>query len=263
LTNIFVYRVRRIHWSWSLLGVILLAGCNGPKSPTAPSDVDVLSSTTSTANYDFRYSSGDAVDGPRQEAFHDWLLAYLGFSTTRRIQYFKYRDPEHMRRLRGVAANGDSDPPAFAVHSIFPWDQHEAIHVYTALIGRPSDFFNEGIAVALSYDPLGDRFVSIWRTVPIHDIARNLRRNGTLPRIAFIAETDPFRRLNDDVSYPVSGSFISFMLDQSGAQAMKAFFQTSSRFDRLATIETRFRASFGASLQEAEARWHVFLEMRD
>ncbi|HSL23160.1 MAG TPA: hypothetical protein VK886_16645 [Vicinamibacterales bacterium] len=238
-------------------GTLVLGACGDPAGPSAS---DVLSETTSTTHFEFHYSPGDAVDAPRQEAYHDWVLPYLDVAVSRKLQYFKYRDRAHLHRVTRKATNGWADPPAFAVHAIWPWDAHEAVHIYTALFGRPSDFFNEGIAVALSYDPLGGRFVSLWNNQAIHDIASNLLRTRALPSIPSIAEADTFRRQNDQVAYPVAGSFVSFVLDQRGVPAMKAFFGASSQDDRLGVIESRFSASFGWSLAEAEARWHEFLQ---
>lgn len=39
------------------------------------------------------------------------------------------------------------------LHTIWPFDNHEVVPVLTAPIGRPSDFFNEGIAVSFQTDP--------------------------------------------------------------------------------------------------------------
>ena len=127
--------------------------------------------------------SGDSVETERQEAFHAWVVNQLQIVPPRRLQYRKYRDRAHMQRVTGQLTNGWADPPAWTAHSIWTWDAHEAVHVYTAVIGRPSDFFNEGIAVALSVDPSAGRFVSLWNNTPIDDIARSLHRTGTLPAI--------------------------------------------------------------------------------
>ena len=66
-----------------------------------------------------------------------------GISLDRRITYYKYRDRSHMSSVTGQVTNGWADPPAFAIHTIWPWDNHEVVHVMTALIGRQPDFFNE------------------------------------------------------------------------------------------------------------------------
>ena len=227
--------------------------------PTTPSAADQLTQSQVTAHIEFRFSDGDAVDAPRQEAFYDWVIPELGVSPPRRLQYRKYRDRGHLQRVTGQDTNGFADPPAWIVHSIWPWDAHEAVHVYTALIGRPSDFFNEGIAVALSFDPLGGRFVSLWNNTPIDTIARQHLIAGTLPSIAGMAETEAFRRISDQISYPAAGSFVSFLLRERGMPAMRTFFQGGSRDESLAALEARFIVTFGWSLTEAETRWRAYL----
>jgi hypothetical protein len=237
---------------------LVLAGC-GSGGPTEPSSADRLSESVASAHVDFHFASGDNVDAPRQEAFHEWAVQRLGVTMPSRLQYNKYRDRNHMQRVSGQLTNGWADPAAFTAHSIWNFDPHEALHVYTALIGRPSDFFNEGIAVALSFDPLAGRFTSLWNSAPIDEIARGLLRGGAMPALASMTETTAFRRLSEQTSYPAAGSFVSFMLGVRGMAATQTFFRTSSRQDAQATIESRFSDAFGLSLSEAEVRWRSSL----
>ena len=234
-------------------------GCGDDVSPNSPSPADALTGSATSANIDFFFSQGDSVETDRQEAFHAWVVNQLQIVPPRRLQYRKYRDRAHMQRVTGQLTNGWADPPAWTAHSIWTWDAHEPVHVYTAVIGRPSDFFNEGIAVALSVDPSAGRFVSLWNNTPIDDIARSLHRTGTLPAIPEIVETEAFRRLPDQTSYPAAGSFIGYVLRTSGMDAMRTFFQSSSRADTQAIIASRFRDAFGRSLTDAEAGWRAFL----
>jgi hypothetical protein len=92
-----------------------------------------------TDHVSFRLSPGDGVDPARQEAHYAWATALLGVSLPSQLQYFKYRDREQMARLTGQPANGFAVPGRLEVHAIFEWDAHEALHVYSALLGRPSD----------------------------------------------------------------------------------------------------------------------------
>jgi hypothetical protein len=240
------------------LGCLALASC-GADGPTTPSAADQLSRTQVTAHIEFQFSEGDAVDAARQEAYYDWVIPYIGVSPPQRLQYRKYRDRGHLQRVTGQSTNGFADPPGWVVHTIWPWDAHEAVHVYTALIGRPPDFFNEGIAVALSFDPLEGRFVSLWNNTPIDTIARQHLSAGTLPAISGLAETEAFRLVADQLSYPVAGSFVGFLVRERGMASMRAFFQGGSRGEALSSIQSRFAAAFGWSLAEAETRWRVFL----
>lgn len=237
-----------------------LSACGG--GPTSPSPVDALSGSASTAHYEFHFSEGDSVDAPRQEAFHDWIVQELAISPGQRVHFNKYRDRGHMQRVTGKETNGFAEPSSWTVHSIWNWDAHEALHVYTALIGRPSDFFNEGIAVALSYDPMAGRYHSLWSNTHIDDVAKSLMRQGTLPPVAAMSTTGDFRNVTEMVGYPAAGSFVSFMLRERGMTAMRTFFQTSGRDDSAAQIQARFQAVFGLALDEADQRWRSYVYAR-
>jgi hypothetical protein len=236
---------------------VALSSCD--RGPSAPSPADALTGSLSSAHIDFRFAQNDNVDAPRQEAFHDWVVGHLGVTATQRLRYNKYRDRAHLERVTGHVTNGFAEPESWTVHSIWPWDAHEAVHVYTALIGRPSDFFNEGIAVALSFDPLDNRFVSLWNSTPIDNVARDFLRAGQLPTVAAMMETSAFRAMSDGVTYPASGSFVSFLLRERGMPAMRVYFQTGTRNDSAATIQSRFGTAFGFSIAEADQQWRAYL----
>ena len=246
-----------------VLALIALGAACG--SPTAPSSSDLNSGLpveTTTAHYVFHHADGDRIEAERQETYHAWVVERLGISLDRRIAYYKYRDRSHMHSVTGKVTNGWADPPQFAIHSIWPWDNHEVVHVMTALVGRPTDFFNEGIAVALSVDPQNGRWESMWQSQTSHAWCRSFRRDGELPRLSDIVETDAFRQLADTKSYPVAGSFMAFVIETSGMDRVKQFFRSGSRDARRAEVERQFEAACGLTLQQAETRWHSYLDGR-
>jgi hypothetical protein len=235
----------------------LLASCGG-ESPTSPGPT--LSRTVATAHYVFHFTEQDRVDETRQEAFHDWVVPQLGVSPSQQIQYFKYLDRTHMQRATGMAANGWADPAAFAVHSIFPWHAHEAVHVLTELLGRPTDFFNEGIAVALAFDPLNNRFVALWNNIPIHDVARQRRSAGSLVSPTTMLTTERFRTHSEEVVYPAAGSFVGFLIERYGQASLNEFFRRAAgRQETEAEIRQRAVAVWGKSIEALEQEWLAFL----
>ena len=66
--------------------VLAVSACSDSDSPAAPSPADALTESRASANYDFHLSSGDTVDAPRQEAFHDWVVPRLGVTVSRRLR---------------------------------------------------------------------------------------------------------------------------------------------------------------------------------
>jgi hypothetical protein len=247
-----------------LLVVAVVASACGSSGPTGPSQAAPgrpLSASSESAHYVFHHVAGDTVDAARQEAFHEWVVPELGVTLDRPIDFFKYLDRAHMLRLTGRETNGWAEPSANAVHSIFGWNAHEAVHVLTAPLGRPSDFWNEGIAVALSFDPLGGRFHSLWSNVPVHTIARQAKAGGTIVRPTQVIETAAFRALPDAVSYPHSGSFVGFLIDRYGQARLNGFFRhAAGREESAAVMRDRVQATWGLTIEQLEAAWIAWLD---
>jgi hypothetical protein len=237
---------------WTPIAAIVAVSCGGgtPTAPTVP-----LSSTTETPHYVFHSAPSDTVEADRQEVFHDWFTPMFGVSLSQRIQYNKYRSRSDLKAATGHDTNGFADTGIFTLHTIWPFEPHEAIHIYTASFGRPTDFFNEGIAVGLSTDPMAGRFTPWWNARPVDDVVRGLRQSGRVPQLMTIVETTPFRGLDDQVSYPVAGSFMAFVVASYGVEPTKAFFRAGTRDDSLARIRASFEGAFGVTLDAAEQAW--------
>jgi len=241
-----------------VLVALACTACAG-RGPTAPDarPVALLSEQLETAHVVFHFSAGDHVEAERQEAHRDWLVPRLGADLPGKLQYFKYRDLAQMQALTGMSANGFAVPERLEVHSLFGWHAHESVHVYTAQVGRPSDFFNEGIAVALSVDPLSGRFEGSYSGEPVHAWAR--RNRSQLRPVEAIVTTDDFRRVDEAVGYQQAGSFVEFLLETQGFEAVRELFRRGRREDDLTAIRAGFEQSFGYTLAEAERRWLGFL----
>lgn len=243
----------------SVLALPLAAACGG-SSPTSPSS-DQLSEQLVTEHYAFHYAPGDSVDSAWQEAFHDWAIAQLGV-TPPRITYNKYRDRAHMSALTGHSTNGFAELPLNTLHTISRREAHEAVHVIAASWGYPVALFVEGLAVAHVTNPPAGDFVPRWSGTPIHDAARQFRASGQLIPLASIAETAAFRTRNELITYPESGSFVRFLIDRDGIDAMRRLFGSMPGEAPLATVRAAFQSVYGYSLDEAEARWLQFLDAR-
>lgn len=228
--------------------LLLVASCGSPAAPSPTDPVRALPIQVTTAHYIFHYSEGDAVQPDTQEQYHDWAVRELGVSIDRPIAYYKYRDRAQIQRVTGMNANAWADPPGFAIHSISSWDNHEVIHVMSALVGRPTDFFNEGLAVSMQVYPQRGQWEPQWENQSVHALAHAFRQNGELPALADIVETGAFRQPADTKSYPMAGSFVKFMTDDRGMDSMKSFFRDGSREASRADVERQFSAAFGVTL---------------
>ena len=216
-----------------------------------------------SASMRYYHEAGDSVEVARQELFNTWALERLGITVPQKIEYRKYRSRADMGRYTGNSStNGFAEPERFRFHTIWPWDNHEVVHVYTALIGRPSDFFNEGIAVSFQTDPVNNNFSVIFNGVQVHEAARGYLRAGTLPLpVSRYATSGGFRSLQDTTSsYRIAGSFVLHMTERFGLPAVLQFFRgVNNREESLDTIRARVQAVFSVPLEDIEATWLAML----
>src|SRR5262245_17858228 len=194
------------------LVVLAAAACNnspGALSPTGPSAApQVLPPVVETTNYVFRAAPGDTVNAEWQERYHAWLTAALGEAPRQKIVYNKDTSRAHMQSMIGVGnTNAWADPAAYAVHTIWPTDNHEVVHLLTSRWGSPVALVNEGLAVAFQIDP-GRDLIPRWSGTPLHDLARQFRQQARLVPLAGVLETTSWRGQDPNVTYPESGSFM-------------------------------------------------------
>jgi hypothetical protein len=247
-----------------LMPITVSIGCSGSGSPTSPSPQTLAQSlplTQDSVNFTFHYSAGDSVDPNHEESWFTWAVDHLGIHSPRTVQYYKYTSTSQMKQITGRASNGWADPPSFSVHTIWPWDDHEVVHVLTALVGRPSDFFNEGIAVSMQTDPYAsDPARALWNGQPLDAIARTALAQGRLPHVQNMADTSSFRAIPDTDGYPWAGSFLQFLVKNYGMARTLDFFRGGGgRDESLSTINSRFEQVYGTSLSNVDLDWRGYL----
>lgn len=176
----------------------------------------------------------------RNEATLARLSQALGVMVPGRIQYHRYRDNAHKGELTGFAGNAHATPP-LEVHTIWPVDDHEVVHLLTAVWGETdSAVLGEGIAVAM-----GGR----WQGRPVHEWIPELRADGRLPALADILDPAAFREVDDIVTYAVSGSFVKWLVDTYGMDRFRqAYVGTGGTAARL-------KAVYGVDLRSLESAW--------
>jgi hypothetical protein len=141
------------------VGVIALLGAmHACTSVVAPEDR--LARQATSPHFTYYTSPGDSVDLAWQEAFFDWVTAALGVESPDPLEYHKYRDADHLRRVTGHGCCGFAEsPPSRRFHTIWERDNHEMIHVLIANAwGRAPGLFNQGIVVAYHANPLPATF---------------------------------------------------------------------------------------------------------
>ena len=237
------------------------AACDSPAGPTATP----LPLQRETAAMKYFYAAGDTIDVDWQEAFNAWAIGRIGVRPPQ-LEYYKYRSKGDMGDHLGVyTTNGYSEPELFRVHSIWPQDNHEVVHVLSAMIGRPSDFFNEGFAVSWQVDPKGGDFTVRFNGLQVHDASRDYLRNGALPRpLVTYVTTNRFRSIADTtMSYRMAGSFVLYLTERFGLPAVLTFLRGGGGpMESLDTIQARMQSTFGLSVEQADADWVQMLSNR-
>lgn len=219
-----------------------------------------LTQTLETANFIFHYSAGDFVHAERSEAFHTWAVSLLGVTCPKKIDYYKYKDREQQKRITGLTYSGWAITETFEAHSYLPWMNHECVHLYSILVGRPSDFFNEGIAVALQTDPYNNDYEAREKSGErVHDLVKRYKDGGVLIPIDNILDSSGFRSGDFTIAYPEAGSFVGYLIDTYGIEQLKNFFASSSYYDSVAEIKTKFQSIYGISINDVEQDWLNFL----
>ncbi len=247
------------------VAVALLMGvaCGGGSSPTAPTGAAVLSQVVATEAFLFRSAPGDAVEVDRQLAYHAWAQRELGITAARRISYNKYLSREHMGAVIGVSnTNAWAEAPAYAIHTIWSFDNHECVHLYASALGMPVSLLTEGLAVAFQTNPIANDFVPRWSGTFVHDLARTFRTDGRLVPIGQLLQTSQFRSQDLNVVYPEAGSFVRFLVDAHGLARFKDLYGRVTSNDVAATVAAKFASVYAKPVDELEAEWWAVLDRR-
>jgi hypothetical protein len=238
---------------------MVLLGCG--ESPLSRSEVGVaLSAAIETENHTFHLSPGDVVESEWQESFHAWALREIGLASVPKIQYFKYLNRSHLHALTGQAGNAWADPATFSIHTIWPTDNHEVVHLYASRFGSPTALFSEGFAVAHQVNPAAGDFEPKWSSTPVHTWARRFRQEGRLIPVADLIETSDFRRFDDNMTYPEAGSFIRHLIDEYGLDKMLELFRSGTPNQTEGEVRAIFLRVYGISVETAEESWMRFLD---
>jgi hypothetical protein len=220
---------------------------------------NVLTERLETASLVFRFSAGDSVDSSWQQQYHDWATAQLDVTISGKIRYNKYRDNAQMNAVMGRGCCF-AEPATLTVHTLWPRDNHEVVHIYADRIGSPTNFLSEGLAVAFQVDPTSGDLTPRWNGIPLHGHARVFRQGGQLIPVADMLTTSDFRRHATSLSYPQAGSFAWYLIESYGLNAFLAQFPGASPNDSAAGIRSRFESAFGFSIERAESEWHAMLD---
>jgi hypothetical protein len=242
-----------------IASALLLPG--GCRESTSLSPADVLSVRLESAHYVYLLSAGDDVDEAWQETYHEWLVGQLGVAPEEKIEYRKYRDRAHLRAVTGRTTNGFAEPGTMRMHTIWPIDNHEVVHtIVVTTLGHPPALFNEGIAVAHHMNPSAGILQPRWNGRSLDEIAAEHLVSGRLPALDRLLESRRFFEHDPEMMYPVSGSFVRYLIDEHGWPAMKTYLNGRDFDDSAAATRAAFLAAYGFSVDQAWTEWRASIE---
>lgn len=197
-----------------------------------------LAEVARSPHFIFYARGASQVDVEGNERFVTHLERLLGRKVTGRAGYYRYEHPVEVEIATGSYARGITFAQSAQIHSTLKAHPHEIVHWVAGGIGDPGDFFQEGLAVALSAN-------GRWRGEKVEKIAKRERGRG------FRSFLEDFARLDPELSYPVAGAFASHLIREHGVAKLVEFFERAGREGR----DAAFARVFGADVVAAGEAW--------
>jgi hypothetical protein len=166
----------------------------------------------------------------------------LGGLPAMRLQAFLVTSRSQARDLVGFETNGTAfETATIMVHNenTSAVSAHEPCHVWTRYFwGENKErWINEGLAV-YSDDQ--------WRGLPLHLVAKWLLDHGRLAPMKDLVKNSWGAKYSELVTYPQLGSFVKFVYERYGRDAVKGFWQRGAG---------QAKKSMGKTLAEIEKEW--------
>ena len=244
-----------------ILVISLLISCK-KENPTILKE-DLLTEHISTAHFDYYYSKPDEekLDTTWQENYYTWLIDTLNLTLDTKLKYYKYRDINHIKRVTGNRTNGFAEIGTYKFHSIWNVDNHECVHtIVTQKIGHPPALFNEGIAVAYQADYFKfPDFIPGWNGQDFNQLSKGFNQNGKIPPLSKLIGAHSFWDYDQNMTYPISGSFVRYLIDNYGLVKMKALIQCSKFEDSSTKIRNDFYTIYSITIDSAWNAWISFI----
>jgi hypothetical protein len=181
-----------------------------------------------------------AKERAKNESIYRQMSKKLGADLDTKVQYFRYASNAQKGDLTGDAGNAHVEWPS-TVHTLWPVDDHEIVHLLTAQWGETdSALLGEGVAVAMG---------GTWHGLAVHDWVAENHPERPVPDLGSIVRTADFRRADDAVTYPVAGSFVKWLIDTHGMAKFRSAYAGEGG------PAARLQATYGEDLATLQAQW--------
>ncbi len=208
--------------------ILVLSACGQFRNvPDYSKITKVLNNKINSKHFIFHLSEGDSVNVDWQEQYYEWLASKLKLDLQDKVYYYKYADNNQILDLLGY--KGNALVRFGRIHSIWPSDNHEVVHVLVGTnVGMPPKLFSEGIAVAHQTNPIENDTVPKWGNMSIDKVAAKFVRESKIPQLDSLLNINDFMKFDADITYPISGSFVKYLITEYGLELLYDFFRESN-----------------------------------
>ena len=207
--------------------------------------------TSETEHYRYHWLDGDSLpEESREYNKQSYVLVSEFFERADpiKVSYYKYPDLDTKEEYTGK--RGNAHVWEGAIHSIWPSDRHEIVHILCKEWGDPPAIFGEGIAVYLS---------GKWLGKSLKEAARQVTTDGKWVSIAKILDTGSFRKHSDLVAYPIAGSFVQWLVETRGKETLRKLYGALRNTASSEDNRRAFKQVLGLSAKEANLKFTTTL----
>jgi hypothetical protein len=222
-----------------------------------PPDVPWL--TRESKNFTFHWLSAKPYpEGSTefQQALFENYCARLGIPESERpkIDSYLYPDSATMYAMIGETSPKKSFWDEKEVHSIYPVDDHEIVHIITKPYGVLPFAITEGTAFYLMEDFNGR---------PVLQVAQEVLKEGRLPDLAALVEQGAMVRINPDFVAPAAASFVGYLIEMYGPDKFLDLHRTANAAASPPEFDKGFAEAYGFSAKQADEEWKALLRKLD
>lgn len=191
-----------------------------------------------------------------QEASYKHVVNMIGLTKQEKIHYYLCNCREDVgheieRRFGVYSPNNGCAVSENEIYAVYNQEikcigPHEDAHILAFALGRPeSSFLEEGLACAMDTQ---------WWGIDNHTWVGYYRRKGSCPSVCKLLHMDwqTFGELDSSVTYPVAGSFVTWLLLRFGREKFFQFY-TANHYEAVA------EAVLGCTLEALEADYFQFI----
>lgn len=195
-------------------------------------------------NIEYYFQAGDEPS-ERSITYHEESIRVLGeylqTEVPEDIRYFKYRDLDTMEEYTARRLNAFRN--GTTIHSIWPTERHELVHVLADEWGKPPHLLGEGLAVFLSGQ---------WQGEPVREYARRLAATKDWIPLTSLLTAKQFVQKPDLVTYAIAGAFVEWVDTAYGREAIRELYSSLDVHGTAAQNRATLERVLKLSVEDAE-----------